>query len=136
MPCRITAFLVVAAMLLIALLGSPDSAAVDRVKKIPLVEIEVRALSESEPRLRSLTLKADRPARLQFETGWDEIGDVRVELTGRADAAGDAGARTVRLQAVLTRPDGKPDRQDDEQRHEKGSNHFRSGFPSGTTGKV
>ncbi len=107
MPCRITVFLVIAAVLSIVLLGSPDSAAVDRVKKIPLVEIEVRALSESEPRLHSLTLKADRPARLQFETGWDEIGGVRVELTGRAEAAGNAGARTVRLQAVLTLPDGR-----------------------------
>ncbi len=107
MPCRIIAFWAVVAVLSIVLLGSPGSAAMDRVKKIPLVEIEVRALSESAPRLHSFLLKADRPARLQFEASWDEIGDVRVELTGRAEAVGDAGTRRVRLQAILTLPDGR-----------------------------
>ena len=107
MPCRITTLLALAAVFSIALLGGSDSAAMDRVKKIPLVEIEVLALAESEPRPHFLMLKADRPARLQFESGWDEIGNVRVELTGRAEAMGDAGARTVRLQAILTLPDGR-----------------------------
>lgn len=107
MPVRITLVLTLAAVLSILALGGPGSAAADRVKKIPLVEIEVRALSEPEPQRRALVLKADRPARLQFETGWDEIGDVRVELTGRAEAAGNAGARRVRLQALLALPDGR-----------------------------
>jgi hypothetical protein len=107
MPCRITSLLALAVVFSLALLGGPEPAATDRIKKIPLVEIEIRALSESEPRPHSLMLKADRPARVQFEAGWDEIGNVRVELTGRAEATGDADARTVRLQAILTLPDGR-----------------------------
>jgi hypothetical protein len=92
---------------LLFLLGSTGGpvVAADRVKKIPSVQIEIRALTETVPTLRQLTLNADRPARLQFSTEWAAFGRVRVELTGRSEAAGIEGARRVRLQAVLTLPD-------------------------------
>jgi hypothetical protein len=107
MPGRLTIALALSATLSILWLISPDSAATDRVKKIPLVEIEVRALAETEPKSRLLMLNAERPARLQFATAWDDVGEVRVGLTGRAEASGSEGARKVRLEALLTLPDGR-----------------------------
>jgi hypothetical protein len=87
--------------------GAHEGAAADRVKKIPAVEIEVLALFETDPTPRALLLTAERPSRLHFATDWDGVGEVRVELTGRAEASGSEGARRVRLQAVLTLPDGR-----------------------------
>ena len=107
MPGRITIAVALSAALSILWLIIPESAATDRVKKIPLVEIDVRALSETEPKPRALMLIADRPARLKFATDWDDVGEVHVELTGRAEASGSEGARKVRLDAVLTLPDGR-----------------------------
>ncbi len=107
MPGRITIVLALLVVLSILCSQGHEVAAVDRVKKIPSVEIEVLALCETEPRPRALILNAERPARLQFTTDWDDVGEVRVELTGRAEASGSAGARRVRLQAVLTLPDGR-----------------------------
>jgi len=107
MPARIT--IVLACFVLLSILGlaGHEAGAVERVKKIPSVAIEVRALCEPEPTARPLVLNADRPARLTFSTDWDDIGRVRVELTGRAETAGSEGARRVRFRAILTLPDGR-----------------------------
>jgi len=107
MPGRITVVLAVATVLSLLHPGTAEIAASDRVKKIPSVELEIRALSETEPQRRALMLKADRPSRLRFKTAWEPVGDVAVVLTGRAETAGNDGARRVRLQAALSLPDGR-----------------------------
>jgi len=107
MPDRIAIAVACFALLLILYPAGVDVTAAERVKKIPSVEIGVRALVEMEPTLRPLTLNADRPARLQFSTEWEAVGRVQVELTGRSEAAGIEGARRVRLRAALNLPDGR-----------------------------
>ncbi len=107
MPTRLRIPIPALAALALVCLTLPADAAVDRVKKIAAVELEVRALPEPDPPSRRWTLQADRPSRLRFSVDWEEVGPVRVELTGRAEPSGADGARRLRLRAVLALPDGR-----------------------------
>jgi hypothetical protein len=78
------------------------------LRQIPLVELEVRTLPGSpDEKPQQLVLKSDRPGRLEFDVEWDGVGRVRVELTARAEPAGDAGAQSLSLQALLILPGGR-----------------------------
>ncbi len=108
MPGRIQASRTLATGLAVAALLTASAAhADDRVIRIPAVEMEIRALAGSDQERHPLTLKADRPAELEFKSEWDPLGDVRVELEARAEPAGDGDARRVRLRAELVLPGGR-----------------------------
>jgi len=92
--------------LVVAGLLAPGWATDGTLRKLPLVELDIRPLqgsSGSAP--ERLVLQGDRPSSVKFSTDWDGVGRVGVELTARAAAVGSAQA--VRLQAELTLPGGR-----------------------------
>jgi len=76
------------------------------LRKLPLMELEIRPLQGAPERApERLMLQGERPETSTFAVDWEGVGRVGVELTARAEPAGDA--RTLRLQAVLTLPGGR-----------------------------
>lgn len=96
-----------AVSLLVGAFGAAHGSADGVLRKIPLVELEVRVLQgEATQAPERVVLKGDSPARLAFASDWVGVGPVRVELTARAEGSGGQGAQSLRLEAVLTLPDG------------------------------